>query len=708
MSSTTDSKFDQSQLRRILNPRSIAIVGASDDPNRLGGRPIAYMLGQGYRGKIYPVNPNRETIQGLSCVPSIEALPEVPDIAMVIVPASLTLAAVRSLAILGTPVAIVCSSGFAEMDENGARAQKELVEVASSHGMRLIGPNALGLINPRKHFYATFLSAVELGYPKPGSVAIISQSGAYGGHLLVVATQNNIGISSVVMTGNESDLTVGDMLLVAAQDPLTRVIMVYSEGIKRAESLIAGLKAARKARKPVIMMKVGTSVVGSSAAQSHTASIAGDDRVVDAVLSEFGVVRVQSTEQMMDVTRLAVRGIFPVNNTLGVMTLSGGAGVIISDAAEAVGLAMPEMPIDSQKKLLALLPYAAPRNPVDVTAQYVNDMSLISKFTDTLVSDGNYRSILGFFTYAGGAPSVASRLREQMNIVRAKHTDCLFVLSLLGSSEQIDEYEKDGFSVFEDPNRAVYAIEAMGRFGRAFEKRKFLKPPIIEPFVLPQKTPNEIESKQLLYAAAGIVSVPEVLCNDPEKAVQAARSLGYPVVLKIVSPDILHKSDIGGVIIGVDNDVEVRRAYALILKRVHQALGPELVVDGVLVAKQVSSGVECIMGIQQDPVFGPIAVVGLGGIFVDIFQDVSLRRCPFGVDVAKEMICSLKGVSLLQGARGRPPADITAAARALARLSVFAAQAGPRLRSIDINPILVRPNGQGALALDAVIELDEE
>ena len=564
------------------------------------------------------------------------------------------------------------------------------------------------MINPSKHFYATFLSAVELGYPKPGSVAIISQSGAYGGHLLVVATQNNIGISSVIMTGNEADLTVGDMLLAAAHDPLTRVIMVYSEGIKRAESLIAGLEATRKARKPVIMMKVGTSVVGRSAAQSHTASIAGDDRVVDAVLSEFGVVRVQSTEQMMDVTRLAVRGIFPEKNTLGVMTLSGGAGVIISDAAEAVGLAMPEMPIDSQKKLLALLPYAAPRNPVDVTAQYVNDMSLISQFTDTLVSEGNYSSILGFFTYAGGAPSVASRFREQMNIVRAKHKDCMFVLSLLGSQEQIDEYERDGFSVYADPNRAVYAIEAMGRFGRAFAKRKFLKPPKINPFILPLKTPNEVQSKQLLYAAAGIVSAQEVLCTEQAQAVQAARSLGYPVVLKIVSPEILHKSDIGGVIVGVESDTEVRRAYTLILKRVRQALGPELVVDGVLVAKQVNSGVECIMGVQQDPVFGPIALVGLGGIFVDVFQDVSLRRCPFGVDVAQEMICSLKGASLLQGARGRPPADITAAAQVLARLSVFAAQAGPRLRSIDINPILVRPKGQGPLALDAVIELDEE
>ena len=510
------------------------------------------------------------------------------------------------------------------------------------------------------------------------------------------------------MTGNEADLTVGDMLLAAAHDPLTKVIMVYSEGIKRASSLISGLEAARLARKPVIMMKVGRSVVGSSAAQSHTASIAGDDRVVDAVLSEFGVVRVQSTEQMIDVTRLAVRGIYPVNNTLGVMTLSGGAGVIISDAAEAVGLAMPEMPIESQKKLLELLPYAAPRNPVDVTAQYVNDMSLISRFTDTLVSEGNYSSILGFFTYAGGAPSVASRLREQMNVVRTKHKDCIFVLSLLGSREQIDAYEQDGFSVYEDPNRAVYAIEAMGRFGEAFARRKFRKPPEIKAFVLPPQTPNESQSKQLLGAAAGIESAPETLCDSAEMAVQAAREIGYPVVMKIVSADIIHKTEMGGVILGVENDAAVRKAYALILKRARQALGAKFVADGVLVAKQLSGGVECLMGIKQDPVFGPIALVGLGGVFVEVLQDVSLRRCPFGVDVAETMIRSLKGASILLGARGRPHADIKAAAEALSRLSVFAVQAGKRLKSIDINPIVLMPKGQGALALDAVIELEQE
>jgi acyl-CoA synthetase (NDP forming) len=225
---------------------------------------------------------------------------------------------------------------------------------------------------------------------------------------------------------------------------------------------------------------------------------------------------------------------------------------------------------------------------------------------------------------------------------------------------------------------------------------------------LPHKAPNEVQSKRLLHAAAGIVSAQEVLCTDPEHAVQAARSLGYPVVLKIVSSEIVHTSDLGGVVVGIESDSEVRRAYELILKRVRQALGPKIVLDGVLVAKQLSGGVECIMGIQQDPVFGPIALVGLGGIFVDVFQDVSLHRCPFGLDVAKEMILSLKGASLLQGARGKAPADVTAAAEALARLSVFAAQAGPRLRSIDINPILVRPKGQGVIALDAVIELNEE
>jgi acyl-CoA synthetase (NDP forming) len=694
---------DPARLVKLLNPQSVAVIGASDDPSRIGGRPIAYMRGQGYQGKIFPVNPNRTTVQGLTAYPNVAALPETPDVAIVIVPASAALESVTALAERGCAAAILFTAGFAETGPEGALEQQKLVDAAHKHGMRLIGPNSLGIINPCHHFYGTFASSCELAFPKAGSVAIISQSGAYGAHLMAVSTANDIGLSAIILTGNEADLTVGDMLQMVVQDPATKVIMLYSEGIRESAGLLAGLDAARRARKPVLMMKVGRSAVGSAAAQSHTASIAGDDRVTDAVLKEFGVVRVQTTEQMLDIARLATRGIYPANNSLGVITVSGGAGVLISDAADAIGLPMPEMPQDSQDRLLKLLPFAAPRNPVDVTAQFLNEMSLISTFTDALIAEGKYTSILGFFTYTGGAASVAPRLREQLKIARSKHPDCIFVLSLMASREQIREYESDGFIVFEDPSRAVVAIEAMGQFGRAFAKPPGLPAPKLAPITLPAQNPSEAQAKQLL-AQAGIASAPEEVCVEIEAAVIAAKKIGFPVVMKIVSPDILHKSEIGGVLLDIHDEATVREGFALLIQRGKTA-APQARLEGVLVAKQLKGGVECILGIHQDPVFGPVAMFGLGGIFVEILQDVVLHRCPFGPDVAEEMIHSIKGAPLLLGARGRPMADIKALAEMLSQLSAFAVAAGPRLQSIDLNPVLAMPQGQGAYAVDAVIEI---
>ncbi len=694
---------DPARLAKLLNPQSVAVIGASDDPSRIGGRPIAYMRGQGYLGKIFPVNPNRATVQGLTAYPNVAALPETPDVAIVIVPASAALESVTALAERGCAAAILFTAGFAETGAEGALEQQKLVDAAHKHGMRLIGPNSLGLINPCTHFYGTFATGCELGFPKAGSVAIISQSGAYGAHLMAVSTANDIGLSAVILTGNEADLTVGDMLQMVVKDPTTKVIMLYSEGIRESAGLLAGLDAARRARKPVLMMKVGRSAVGSAAAQSHTASIAGDDRVTDAVLKEFGVVRVQTTEQMLDIARLATRGIYPANNTLGVITVSGGAGVIISDAADAIGLPMPEMPPASQERLLKLLPFAAPRNPVDVTAQYLNEMSLISTFTDALIAEGKYTSILGFFTYTGGVASVAPRLREQLKIARSKHPDCIFVLSLMASRDQIREYESDGFIVFEDPSRAVVAIEAMGQFGRAFAKPPGLPAPTLAPINLPTQNPSEAQAKQLL-AQAGIASAPEEVCVEIETAVIAAKKIGFPVVMKIVSPDILHKSEIGGVLLDIHDEAAVREGFDLLMQRGKTA-APQARLEGVLVAKQLKGGVECILGIHQDPVFGPVAMFGLGGIFVEILQDVVLHRCPFGPDVAEEMIRSIKGAPLLLGARGRPVADIKALAEMLSQLSAFAVAAGPRLQSIDLNPVLAMPQGQGAYSVDAVIEV---
>ncbi|NTZ82502.1 acetate--CoA ligase family protein [Burkholderia metallica] len=673
----------ENALRCLLNPRSVAIVGASDDVQRIGGRPIAYMRKQHYDGRLMPVNPNRGEIQGLPAFASVQALPETPEVAIVAVPAKLAPQVVADLGALGTPAAIVFSAGFAETGEDGAQLERALLASARSSGIRLLGPNSLGTLTPRRGFYGSFTTVVETGFPLAGRVGI--------------------GISSATMTGNEADVSLGDLVRALVDDDETDVIAVYSEGIRDGAGFLSALEAARLARKPVVLMKVGTSTVGRIAAQSHTASIAGDDAVMDAVLADYGVVRARSTEHMLDVVRLATRRIYPVNNSLGVITVSGGAGVIVSDAAEAAGLAMPEMPAAAQRHLKELIPFSAPRNPVDCTAQFLNDLSIAARFTEAVVQEGGYRSILGFFTYTVEVASIADGLRAHLKAVRDKYPDRLFVLSILASQERMRQYEEDGFTVFEDPARATAAIDAMGRFGDAFARAPRLPAPDVPAIALPETAPSEAQAKQWL-SQAGIPVVPERGCASAAEAVAAAEALGFPVVMKILSADIVHKSEIGGVILGVADAEAVDTAFETLMTRARRA-APGARLEGVLVAKQLSGGVECILGIQCDPVFGPVAMFGLGGIFVEVIQDVVLRRCPFGEDLAEQMILSIKGAPLLLGARGRPPVDVKALAAMLARLSVVAHQAGPRLQAIDLNPVFALPVGQGAFAADAVIEL---
>ncbi|MFL6717207.1 MAG: acetate--CoA ligase family protein [Burkholderiaceae bacterium] len=696
-------------LSQLLQPRSVAVVGASDDVLRIGGRPIAYMQAQGFQGRLMPVNPNRPTIQGLPAFASVADLPETPDMAIVAVAAKMVPEVIADLGRHGTRAAVVFSAGFAEAGPAGVILESQMIEAAKKHGIRLLGPNSLGVLNPRIGFYGSFTSVVETGFPIAGQVGIASQSGAYGSHILGLARGYGIGISSCVMSGNECDLTLADVIQGFVEDDDTHVITVYSEGIRDGQSLMQALENARRAKKPVVMMKVGTSAVGSAAAQSHTASIAGNDAVTDAVLAEFGVVRARSTEHMLDIARLATRRIYPVNNSLGVITVSGGAGVIVSDAAEACGLAMPSMPEAAQADLKTLIPFCAPRNPVDCTAQFMNDLTIAGRFTEAVVEQGGYQSILGFFTYTVSAESIAEGLRAQLKTVRDRYPDRLFVLSILASPERVAQYEADGFTVFEDPARAVAAIDAMGRFGDAFARETARAAPCVPQMPLPASMPSEAEAKSLL-SQVGISITPERSCARVDEAVQAAEMLGYPVVMKILSPDIVHKSEIGGVLLDISSESGVRQGFDLLLSRAAQAV-PDARLQGVLVAKQLSGGVECILGIQRDPVFGPVAMFGLGGIFVEVMKDVVLRRCPFSVDVAEQMIRSIKGAPLLLGARGKPAVDINALAVMLARLSVFAHQAGPRLQSIDLNPVFAMPEGQGAWAADAVIEIlneDEE
>jgi acyl-CoA synthetase (NDP forming) len=689
-------------LTPLLAPRSVAVLGASSDPTRIGGRPIAYMQAQGFPGGLYPVNPNRAEIQGLKAYASVADLPETPDVAIVAVPADLAAPSIEALARRGVKAVVMFTAGFAEMDEHGAAAQAAMVATARSAGMRILGPNCLGVFDARRSYYATFSSSFDSGWPVLGRIGIASQSGAYGTHLYTLARNRGIGASLCVMTGNEGDVTVGECIGWLAENPEVDVIAVYAEGIREAPGLIAALEAARAAKKPVVMQKVGRSELGGKAAKSHTASIAGDDAVTEAVMREFGVHRARNSEEMLDIAHTATRKIYPVANTLGVITVSGGAGVLISDVAESLGLAMPEMPPQAQQKLRELVPFCAPRNPVDATAQVSNDVTLVKTFTESMVRDGGYASVLGFFSMTASSRRWP-RIREQLNVVRLEYPDRLYVLSVIVPPERRDELEADGWVVHEDPTRAVVAIEAMGRYGAAFAAGPADPAPVVPVVTLPSATPSEAEAKRLL-AGAGIASAPEAACATADEAVSAAQRFGYPVVMKILSPDILHKSEIGGVLLDISATDTVRSGFALLLDRA-RAAAPTARIEGVLVAKQLTGGVECILGIHRDPVFGPMAMFGLGGIFVEILKDVVFHRCPFGIDTAEAMIRSIKGAPLLLGARGRKPADVKALAEMLSRLSAFAVAAGERLQSIDLNPVFAMPEGGGAFAADAVIEV---
>lgn len=704
---TRDVPRDFASLAPMLAPRSVAVIGASDEPTRIGGRPLSYMIARGFAGPVWPVNPKRERVQGLPAFPDVDALPGVPDAAIVAVPGALAEAAVDALGRRGCPAAIVFTAGYAEVDEVGRAAQERLVSVARGHGMRLLGPNCLGLFNAPLGYFPIFTSSFENGWPAEplagrGRVGIASQSGAYGTHLFGAARNRGIATPVLVTTGNEAEVTLGDVIGWMAEDDGIEVIAAYSEGVREGPRFLAALEAARRARKPVVMMKVGRSALGAHAARSHTASIAGDDAVTGVVLEEFGVHRARNTEELLDVAYAATPRIYPVANTLGVVSISGGAGVMISDVAEEQGFPMPEMPEAAQARLRALIPFCNPANPVDCTAQVFNDMSLIGAFARGMVEDGGYTSLIAFFTQVGASPSLATKLRAQLNAVRVDHPDRLWVLSVLAPPERVREYEADGYLVFEDPSRAVVALAAQGRFGAAFARPS--RAPVPLPVVsLPDGAPDEAEAKRLLEAA-GLPAVPEVAVADVEAAVEAARRIGFPVVMKILSPDILHKSEIGGVLLGVADEDAVRAGYARLMANA-VANAPGARVTGILVARQVSGAVEVALGIARDPVFGPVAMVGLGGIFIEVLRDVALRRCPVDLAEAEAMIRSLRGFPLLDGVRGRPRADLPALARALSALSAFAAAAGERLVSVDVNPVLVLPEGEGAFAADAVIEL---
>lgn len=687
-------------LDALFRPRSVAILGASDDPTRISGRPVRYLREGGFQGPIYPVNPNREMVQGLKAYRSLADVPETPDVALLAVPATLTEQAVRECVEKGVKGAVIFSAGYAESGDEGLAIQKRIADVARAGGLRLLGPNCLGIFNPQIGFFGTFTQSLDKEMPGPGPLGIISQSGAYGSHIAYLARQRGIGINYWITTGNEADVDVAESLeWMAAQDDI-KVIMTYVEGVRDGERFRRALALAQANRKPVIMMKVGRSEIGAKAASSHTASLAGSDAIYDALFRQYGVHRAETTQEQIDVAYACARGIFPKGDKLGVVTLSGGAGVLISDAAERYGMDVAPMPDKAQATLKALLPFATVVNPVDTTAQALNDMNLLARNMEVILDEGGYDALLGFFSTVPNTRTLSGPLRNAIAKGCERFPDRLIALEMVADPEVVTEYEQAGFLVFEDADRAVASLAALTRFSRAFEQARTPRT-IAAAAPVGGKALSEHAAKALLRGA-GVPFLDERLATNAPAAGDAADAIGYPVVLKIVSPDIEHKTEIGGVIVGIADRSAVETGYATLLERAatHR---PDATIDGVLVAPMAGKGVEVIVGVSRDPVFGPAVMFGLGGVHVEVLKDVTFRLAPFGRDEAVRMIGEIRGRAMLDGVRGAPASDVDGLADLLVTVSEFAAAHRDDIETVDLNPVIVLPKGEGVVALDALV-----
>ena len=688
-------------LTPLLAPGSVAIFGASNDPTRISGRSLRYYREAGYQGALYPINPTRDTVQGLRAYPDLSSVPGPVECAVIAVPANLAIEAMEACVEKGVKAVVMFTAGFAEIGPEGRAMQERIIEIAHGGGIRLCGPNCLGLFNMRIGHTPTFSSFLEEGPTPAGRLGMITQSGAFGTHLLALTARRGIQVGIWMSTGNEADVAVADGISFLADDADTAAIACYVEAIKDGAAFAEAVTRARANGKPVICMKVGASSVGAAAAASHTASLAGSDAVYDAALRQLGVERAKTPADLVEVAYACTRGRLPSSRRLAVVTMSGGAGVLMADAAEEEALELAPLADDSQKEVLSWVPFAAPRNPVDVTAQALNDPSILDKGFDLLLGKEKFPAMVGFFTTWASSPQMAEPLFRSVTGAAARYPESYIALSAIASPEMQRRYEEAGIGLYEDPWRAVQSVAAAVRCAERLSTPPLPVPPIptnLPP--LPQGPIAEHEAKRIL-AAAGVPVLDERLVIDAAEAAMIAPRIGERLVLKIVSPEITHKTEVGGVMLDVPA-ADAAGAYERLVERV-RARAPQATIEGVLMSPMVKGGVEMILGVQDDAVFGPVVLLGLGGIFVEVLRDVTFRIAPFGVEEAHRMIAELRGAAILAGARGQPPADLDALATALSKLSLFAAAQRGQFTSIDINPLLVRPKGEGAAALDALI-----
>jgi acyl-CoA synthetase (NDP forming) len=698
----TDAAGMAAGLDALFRPGSVAVIGASADPAKIGGRPVDFLKRAGFRGRILPVNPRSPEIQGLPAFASLDDVPGPVDQAIVAVPAAMVAGAVEACARKGVRAVVTFSAGFGETGEEGRRAQEALAARCRAAGMRLLGPNSLGLINPGDGVLSTFSASIGPHWPRPGRIAVASQSGAVATYCYTLLADRGAGISHLVCTGNEAEIDVSACIAWLAEDPATEVILAYLEGCRDGARLRAALRHARARGKRVVAMKVGVSELGAAATASHTGTLAGSDAGYRAAFEEAGVWRAASLSEAADVAAACVAGrSLPKGRRVGVVTTSGGAGAFLADAAAAEGMELPALPGEAQAAIRALLPFAAPRNPVDCTAQVANDRSLLPRMLGIMLEAGRFDLLIAYLGFMGERPDAMERTMPDLRALRDAHPGTRFVLCMRSTREVREALLAEGFPTVVEPAEAMRIAAALAWLGEREEAAPGA--PGVVPAAAPLPGPealDEAECRRIL-AEAGIPFVPQRVAATAEEAAGAAAALGFPVALKVLSPDIAHKSDVGGVRLGLRDAGEVRAALAAMMAEVREKAGPGARIGGAIVSPMVTGGVETVLGVTRDPVFGPLVMFGLGGVFLETFKDVAFRIAPVDRATALGMIRSVKGRALLEGARRRPPVDLAALAEAIVALSRFAAAQGEALESAEVNPFIALP--AGGVGVDAVI-----
>lgn len=697
-------------LEVFFNPDSVAIVGASQTAGKVGYEVLTNMISAGYKGKIFPVNNKLATIEGLKCYPDLESIGQTPDLVLIIVPAKIVPSIMQQCVKIKAKSVIIITAGFKEVGGEGRKLEQQVVQIARQSGIRLIGPNCLGVIAPANHLNASFGGDL----PKKGAIGYLSQSGALLAAILDTANAHGIGFSKLVSIGNKADVDELDLIKYFGQDHDTKVIAGYLENISNGNIFVNEAERISQV-KPILLMKSGGTSAGAEAASSHTGSLAGSETAYEAVFERAGIVRCSSITSQFDFAQAFAYQPLPAGNRVAVITNAGGPGIMAADAIEQHGLVFAKLTDETVKKLAEVLPAAANvNNPIDVLGDALADRYEFA--IDVVIEDANVDAILVLLTPQ--AMTEAAATAQIMVKISERNGKKPIFASFLGANkvaEAVSVLRNNGIPQYDSPESAVLTINAMVNYvkWRGRPKRVVKLFPVnrrkVETIVEKHLRQNireigETESKEILEAYGFVIPKGSVATTS-EQAASIAQQIGFPVVMKIWSPDILHKSDVGGVKLGLKNTQEVIDAFDLMMYRIPKKM-PDANIIGVLVQEMCRNGKEVILGMSRDPHFGPLMMFGMGGTMVEVLKDVSFYLAPLTTEEARQMLVNTKTYKILMGVRGQEGVDIDAIAEGLQRVSQLATEF-PQIQELDINPYVVGTEGTIPIAVDARMSVEK-